>query len=363
MIDTTVSSTTDNRPERLSESHEAVVVHDKNDSVADVGQQTPTMMDVSIAASSVTVEAVIYSNTAVTNVAQFIDVTQTLASDVTDESATAGTTKHVSSTMDYQITELVCSELIWESIELAIKDRRSTSIASLKVDTARSKAALPSPLSAGIKMATFPRGSQLSVDGSSNNSIAKPRSRTSLSLNPPSRPQSQISPSSPDPPAPGVEIQRRQSDELSVRSARAWSIAHSPATSAFRRSWRRREKEDERIVVGTKISEGHANYVLMYDMLTGIRIAVSRCVSKPHRELLPSDFRARHKLTFDIMGNELTPSSLYDFKFKDYAPWAFRGIREHFKIEAADYLVRIDTLQNHIHTKPLDISHWKICTF
>jgi hypothetical protein len=38
-------------------------------------------------------------------------------------------------------------------------------------------------------------------------------------------------------------------------------------------------------------------------------------------------------------GNELTPYSKYAFKFKDYAPWVFRHLREYFSIDAADYLV------------------------
>ena len=38
-------------------------------------------------------------------------------------------------------------------------------------------------------------------------------------------------------------------------------------------------------------------------------------------------------------GNELTPYSKYAFKFKDYAPWVFRHLREYFTIDAADYLV------------------------
>lgn len=29
----------------------------------------------------------------------------------------------------------------------------------------------------------------------------------------------------------------------------------------------------------------------------------------------------------------------YDFKFKDYAPWVFRNLRESFKIDPADYMV------------------------
>jgi hypothetical protein len=38
-------------------------------------------------------------------------------------------------------------------------------------------------------------------------------------------------------------------------------------------------------------------------------------------------------------GNELTPGVMYDFKFKDYAPWVFRYLREKFHIDAADYMV------------------------
>jgi len=42
----------------------------------------------------------------------------------------------------------------------------------------------------------------------------------------------------------------------------------------------------------------------------------------------------------------LTPSSKYDFKFKDYAPWVFRNLREEFHIDASDYLVRSRYLPN-----------------
>lgn len=40
-------------------------------------------------------------------------------------------------------------------------------------------------------------------------------------------------------------------------------------------------------------------------------------------------------------GNELTPSAKYDFKFKDYAPWVFRHLRQTFKIDPADYLMSL----------------------
>lgn len=42
------------------------------------------------------------------------------------------------------------------------------------------------------------------------------------------------------------------------------------------------------------------------------------------------------------IGNELTPSARYDFKFKDYAPWVFRELREDcFQLDPADYLLSL----------------------
>lgn len=40
-------------------------------------------------------------------------------------------------------------------------------------------------------------------------------------------------------------------------------------------------------------------------------------------------------------GNELTPSAKYDFKFKDYAPWVFRHLRMHFRLDPGDYLMSL----------------------
>lgn len=101
------------------------------------------------------------------------------------------------------------------------------------------------------------------------------------------------------------------------------------------------DKKYPKLLFGTTVDEDHANYVLMYDMLTGIRVAVSRCEAKAIREPKIADFKSSNKLAFDITGNEMTPSSKYDFKFKDYAPWVFRNIRARFKIDAADYLISL----------------------
>ncbi|GAA5824050.1 hypothetical protein JCM11251_001500 [Rhodosporidiobolus azoricus] len=95
------------------------------------------------------------------------------------------------------------------------------------------------------------------------------------------------------------------------------------------------------VLVGNLIGQDHANYVLMYNMLTGIRIGVSRCQAKLKRPLTDADYTARHKFSFDIVGNELTPSVRYDFKFKDYAPWVFRELREYFYLDPSDYLVSL----------------------
>ncbi|KAI8077138.1 hypothetical protein BDF21DRAFT_439204 [Thamnidium elegans] len=104
------------------------------------------------------------------------------------------------------------------------------------------------------------------------------------------------------------------------------------------------DEEDEdlsRTTIGTRVAEGHRNYQMMYDMLTGIRIAVGRVSAKIQRDLTPEDFTAAHKLVFDVTGNELTPGVKYDFKFKDYAPWVFRNLREKFHVDAADYMMSL----------------------
>lgn len=107
------------------------------------------------------------------------------------------------------------------------------------------------------------------------------------------------------------------------------------------KSGRKQIEEEPKALIGNVIGEEHDNYVLMYNMLTGIRIGVSRCQAKVKRPLTDADYYAKHKFTFDIIGNELTPSAKYDFKFKDYAPWVFRELREYFHLDPADYLLSL----------------------
>ncbi|KAF9447289.1 SAICAR synthase-like protein [Macrolepiota fuliginosa MF-IS2] len=118
--------------------------------------------------------------------------------------------------------------------------------------------------------------------------------------------------------------------------------AEAALTRTDTRGTRGTRDDDDKPLVGNLIGEDHVNYVLMYNMLTGIRIGVSRCQAKIKRTLTEDDFVARHKYSFDIVGNELTPSAKYDFKFKDYAPFVFRSLREEFfRLDPADYLLSL----------------------
>jgi 1-phosphatidylinositol-4-phosphate 5-kinase len=52
--------------------------------------------------------------------------------------------------------------------------------------------------------------------------------------------------------------------------------------------------------MGTKVDQGHANWVTAYNMLTGIRFTVSRTNAKLDRALTDADFGAKHKFSFDV---------------------------------------------------------------
>ncbi|EMR08390.1 hypothetical protein PNEG_03227 [Pneumocystis murina B123] len=104
---------------------------------------------------------------------------------------------------------------------------------------------------------------------------------------------------------------------------------------------RKQNEENQGYFIGTRIGEDHVNYVTAYNMLTGIRVGVSRCTAKVDRDLTSIDFVDSYKFSFDITGNELTPSAKYDFKFKDYSPWVFRHLRALFRLDPADYLISL----------------------
>ncbi|KAI9651497.1 MAG: Phosphatidylinositol-4-phosphate 5-kinase [Alyxoria varia] len=121
----------------------------------------------------------------------------------------------------------------------------------------------------------------------------------------------------------------------------ASKIAESVRQNRESRKARKEEEDDDRVVVGTKVDHNHVNWVTSYNMLTGIRFVVSRNTAKLDRPLTDADFKTSNKFSFDVCGSEMTPGTKYDFKFKDYAPWVFRHLRDIFKVDAGDYLMSL----------------------
>ncbi|XP_075877237.1 phosphatidylinositol 4-phosphate 5-kinase type-1 gamma-like isoform X2 [Nelusetta ayraudi] len=71
----------------------------------------------------------------------------------------------------------------------------------------------------------------------------------------------------------------------------------------------------------------------------GIGYTVGNLSSKPERDVLMQDFYMVESIFFPSEGSNLTPAHHYpDFRFKTYAPVAFRYFRELFGIRPDDYL-------------------------
>uniref|UniRef100_A0A8C2XH42 PIPK domain-containing protein n=1 Tax=Cyclopterus lumpus TaxID=8103 RepID=A0A8C2XH42_CYCLU len=74
----------------------------------------------------------------------------------------------------------------------------------------------------------------------------------------------------------------------------------------------------------------------------GIGYTVGNLSSKPERDVLMQDFYVVESIFFPSEGSNLTPAHHYpDFRFKTYAPVAFRYFRELFGIRPDDYLYSI----------------------
>ncbi|KAL1424069.1 hypothetical protein MTO96_003694 [Rhipicephalus appendiculatus] len=73
----------------------------------------------------------------------------------------------------------------------------------------------------------------------------------------------------------------------------------------------------------------------------GIGYAVASLASKPERNLLIRDFAVIESIFLPGEGSNVTPAHHYsDFKFKAYAPVAFRYFRDLFSINTEGFLVR-----------------------
>eukprot|EP01071_Lankesteria_metandrocarpae_P000612 Lankesteria_metandrocarpae@DN1083_c0_g1_i1.p1 len=95
---------------------------------------------------------------------------------------------------------------------------------------------------------------------------------------------------------------------------------------------------------GLAVHFGHESWNMMLNMMVGIRLASARLSSEPRRQIGPYDFVMKEK--FSIMPQTY---GLYDsvgkqrvkyegVRFIDYAPIAFRKIRESFGIKHEEYV-------------------------
>lgn len=84
----------------------------------------------------------------------------------------------------------------------------------------------------------------------------------------------------------------------------------------------------------------------------GIQHAVGGLASKPERDLLMQDFMTVETTNFPSEGSNHTPAHHFsEFKFKNYAPIAFRYFRDLFGIQPDDFLVSTDV--SFVNTKEL----------
>ncbi|XP_065925141.1 phosphatidylinositol 4-phosphate 5-kinase type-1 alpha isoform X7 [Magallana gigas] len=81
---------------------------------------------------------------------------------------------------------------------------------------------------------------------------------------------------------------------------------------------------------------------LMAAIQLGIGQSVGGLSSKPERDLLMQDFAVIESVFYPSEGSNLTPAHHYsDFRFKTYAPIAFRYFRELFSIQTDDFLLSL----------------------
>ena len=108
-----------------------------------------------------------------------------------------------------------------------------------------------------------------------------------------------------------------------------------------------REKKKNRSAAkkqGETIYKGHIAYDMMVCIQLGIRFSIGKVTPLPREDVTAADFisRPEDKMDFPRGGSASTPPHpSFDFKWKEYAPMAFRHLREHFDIDAGEYMVSL----------------------
>nr|CAI5842525.1 unnamed protein product [Callosobruchus analis] len=112
-------------------------------------------------------------------------------------------------------------------------------------------------------------------------------------------------------------------------------------TKAEREKERERKIGHRRVGVGGEITYKKIQTTqIMGSIQLGIQHAVGGLASKPERDLLMQDFMTVETTNFPSEGSNHTPAHHFsEFKFKNYAPIAFRYFRDLFGIQPDDFLV------------------------
>ncbi|KAK5647205.1 hypothetical protein RI129_002097 [Pyrocoelia pectoralis] len=117
--------------------------------------------------------------------------------------------------------------------------------------------------------------------------------------------------------------------------------SRNPKSKSEREKDRERKIGHRRVGVGGEITyKKIETRQIMGSIQLGIQHAVGGLASKPERDLLMQDFMTVETTTFPSEGSSHTPAHHYsEFKFKNYAPIAFRYFRELFGIQPDDFLM------------------------
>ncbi|KAL6427211.1 hypothetical protein ACFW04_008669 [Cataglyphis niger] len=115
----------------------------------------------------------------------------------------------------------------------------------------------------------------------------------------------------------------------------------NPAGVSRIKSERERKIGHRRVGVGGEITYKKIQTTqIMGSIQLGIQHAVGGLASKPERDLLMQDFMTVETTNFPSEGSNHTPAHHFsEFKFKNYAPIAFRYFRDLFGIQPDDFLM------------------------
>ncbi|XP_023309834.1 phosphatidylinositol 4-phosphate 5-kinase type-1 alpha isoform X3 [Anoplophora glabripennis] len=119
------------------------------------------------------------------------------------------------------------------------------------------------------------------------------------------------------------------------------TLSNVAKTKAEREKERERKIGHRRVGVGGEITYKKIQTTqIMGSIQLGIQHAVGGLASKPERDLLMQDFMTVETTNFPSEGSNHTPAHHFsEFKFKNYAPIAFRYFRDLFGIQPDDFLM------------------------